>query len=259
MLYRFNEKLENIIINLTYIDMKKTFFLFTACIYAMASFAQSYKPVLSEGKSWKYATVAYDDSGKSYTTGYYDIVLKGDTTVNERVCKKISIRNENGEIPPQTIAAYEDNGKVYLAKDETFVLQFDMGLKNGDVFDDVERVIKEDEIVVNGTSRKRLLVDTGIDTSSDYSSYTLVEGIGKDKLIRSFEWGTECRYAYMVACYENGVKIFDESDFNKSDTGLSQLSYVKVNSKEPIFNLAGQQVGKVYKGIMIQNGKKFCK
>ena len=238
--------------------MKRAFILFSACIVAMASFAQSYNPVLSEGKSWKYATVDYDDSGKPYTTGYYNIVLKGDTTVNERVCKKISIRNENGEMPPQTIAAYEDNGKVYLAKDETFVLQLDMGLKQGDVFDGVEYVVKEDEIVVNGTSRKRLLIDTGIDTSSDNSCYTLVEGIGKDKLIRSFNWGTKCQYAYMVACYENGVKIFDESDFNKSDTGLSRISYEKINNKKSIFNLVGQQVENDYRGIVIQNGKKFC-
>lgn len=239
--------------------MKKSFVLFFVCMSMIASFAQSYKPVLSKDKSWKYATVAYDDNGKPYTTGYYDIVLAGDTTVNEIVCKKITIQNENGGVEPQTIAAYEDNGKVYLAKDETFVLQLDMGLKQGDVFDGVEYVVKEDEIVVNGTSRKRLLIDTGIDTSSDNSCYTLVEGIGKDKLIRSFNWGTKCQYAYMVACYENGVKIFDESDFNKSDTGLSRISYEKINNKKSIFNLVGQQVENDYRGIVIQNGKKFCK
>lgn len=124
--------------------MKKTFALFLACMFVIVSFAQSYKPVLSEGKSWK-------------------------------------------------------------------------------------------------------------------SSYTLVEGIGKDKLIRSFNWGTECRYATMVACYENGQKIFDESDFGKIDTGLSHVSYAGASCKESLFNLAGQQVGKNYKGIVIQGGKKICR
>ena len=37
-------------------------------------------------------------------------------------------------------------------------------------------------------------------------------------------------------------------------TGINSLN--ADNSNEPAFNLAGQQVGKNYKGIVVKNGKK---
>jgi len=43
-----------------------------------------------------------------------------------------------------------------------------------------------------------------------------------------------------------------------NDTGISNINAAeKVNANAPIYNLAGQQVTKDYKGVCIQNGKKF--
>ena len=43
-----------------------------------------------------------------------------------------------------------------------------------------------------------------------------------------------------------------------STTGISTVISAKnINPNAPIYNLAGQQVGKNYKGVVIQNGKKF--
>lgn len=40
-------------------------------------------------------------------------------------------------------------------------------------------------------------------------------------------------------------------------TGISKVENLKVAQDGKCFNLAGQQVGKNYKGIVIKNGKKM--
>ena len=42
-------------------------------------------------------------------------------------------------------------------------------------------------------------------------------------------------------------------------TGINEISNGTLNANAPIYNLAGQRVGKDYKGVVIQNGKKFIK
>ena len=39
--------------------------------------------------------------------------------------------------------------------------------------------------------------------------------------------------------------------------GIKEVNNGTVNENAPIYNLAGQRVGKDYKGVVIQNGKKF--
>ena len=52
------------------------------------------------------------------------------------------------------------------------------------------------------------------------------------------------------------VKKADE----KTPTAIVSVSTVKQASKEaPVFNISGQHVNKMYKGIVIQNGKKFIR
>jgi hypothetical protein len=41
--------------------------------------------------------------------------------------------------------------------------------------------------------------------------------------------------------------------------GIKEVNNGTVNENAPIYNLAGQCVGKDYKGVVIQNGKKFIK
>ena len=46
----------------------------------------------------------------------------------------------------------------------------------------------------------------------------------------------------------------------KSDpAGIKEVNNGTVNENVPIYNLAGQRVGKDYKGVVIQSGKKFIK
>ena len=44
-----------------------------------------------------------------------------------------------------------------------------------------------------------------------------------------------------------------------SAAGIKNVQTIEVNDKAPIYNLAGQRVSKDYKGVVIQNGKKFVR
>lgn len=44
-----------------------------------------------------------------------------------------------------------------------------------------------------------------------------------------------------------------------SAAGIKNVQTIEVNEKAPIYNLAGQRVSKDYKGVVIQNGKKFVR
>jgi hypothetical protein len=65
-------------------------------------------------------------------------------------------------------------------------------------------------------------------------------------------------YRYDTAI--NDVKVLTYKGFVPGTTGIvSVKNDTKANADAPIYNLAGQKVGKDYKGIVIQNGKKFVK
>ena len=44
---------------------------------------------------------------------------------------------------------------------------------------------------------------------------------------------------------------------NGHTTGVNHVTIDKMNANAPMYNLAGQRVSKNYKGVVIQNGKKF--
>ena len=44
-----------------------------------------------------------------------------------------------------------------------------------------------------------------------------------------------------------------------SAAGIKNVQTIEVNEKAPVYNLAGQRVSKDYKGVVIQNGKKFVR
>jgi len=44
-----------------------------------------------------------------------------------------------------------------------------------------------------------------------------------------------------------------------TSAGIETVRAIELNANAPIYNLAGQRVGKDYKGVVVQNGKKFIK
>lgn len=59
------------------------------------------------------------------------------------------------------------------------------------------------------------------------------------------------------ATYPAVIKIKSIKRVTTTPTGISKVENLKVAQDGKCFNLAGQQVGKGYKGIVIKNGKKM--
>ena len=217
---------------------------------ASAASQTTFMPVLSEGKSWEVATISWDYENfpnSNDTTGYYTVYVCGDTIVNNLTCKKIEIVPKGNQKSSKTAVAYEKDGKVWnVNSNGEMVLIFDIGLHQYDEVDD-GYVLKEDFISVNGFNRKRLLIDSGID-SDDYSYY-VVEGIGisSDKWVSNLVVGNENEYTIMLSCSENGEIVFTKEDFSKQDDyvplvreGVKWVEYYN-NSIENIESLTSYQ------------------
>lgn len=66
----------------------------------------------------------------------------------------------------------------------------------------------------------------------------------------------KCAYLE-VANSASSVKCFSLGDHSGSTTGITSVKNEAAGNNAPMYNLAGQLVGKGYKGIVIKNGKKI--
>lgn len=81
-----------------------------------------------------------------------------------------------------------------------------------------------------------------------------------------FYWGTEDGTAFTIGAHKAYLKAAKDATggakaylFSDDPTGIDTLETTEKAAKQPMYNLAGQQVGDNYKGIVIVNGKKVIK
>ena len=65
----------------------------------------------------------------------------------------------------------------------------------------------------------------------------------------------------IIALFNNIFKGAPQIDPVQIDntTGINTMNAQPLEDNAPMYNLAGQRVDKTYKGVVIQNGKKFIK
>ena len=105
-----------------------------------------------------------------------------------------------------------------------------------------------------------LKVSDGTATSSDaVAVYGLATVNGQDGFYKAFNGKTiPAKCAYLeVANSASSVKCFSLGDHSGSTTGITSVKNEAAGNNAPMYNLAGQFVGKGYKGIVIKNGKKI--
>lgn len=246
--------------------MKKIMILTIMLFFSMANiFSQEvYQSVLTEGKMWK-LSLSYRDSRQDIPDAYMTITVNGDSIVNGKVCKKLLVdyRNIAEVIYPQYIVAYENNGKVYrIDEDGEENLVMNMNLHKGDIFDDINVVLKEDYIVIDGMVRKWLMIDSGIDHTHGEYIYYIVEGIGlsKDEFVNTGLIDENIYFHRLIACYDNGKCIFSAADFPKVGTNGLIIPQMVILKDNTLFDLQGRKRSNIMKGeIFIQNGKKYIK
>lgn len=81
--------------------------------------------------------------------------------------------------------------------------------------------------------------------------------ISSDKKTATWEGNTK-KVEFTTSIHQVRVKNFTIT-LKDVPSGIAEISNASLNGEAPIYNLAGQRVGKEYKGVVIQNGKKFIK
>ena len=235
--------------------MRKIIILFLLCCLVNTAFSQIWKPVLSDGKEWRYATV--NKYHRTDTTGYYKIMIVGDTIINNYVCKKILVHDEDKLYPNKTCVAYEENGKLYKVKDGIFTLIFDINLQKGDKIDNLAYVFAQGIVYINELPHKILYIDSMVDHPAHECFYKIIEGIGisKDEFISSFNLGSEKDYCTLISCKENGKIIYENT--HNIETGIIEPT-ITTKMDNVFYNLNGIRVINPQKGnLYIHNRKKI--
>lgn len=105
-----------------------------------------------------------------------------------------------------------------------------------------------------------LKMSDGTITSTDKTTvYGLATVDGQDGFYKASKGKTipvKCAYLE-VANSASSAKCFSLGDLSGSTTGITSVKNEAAGNNAPMYNLAGQLVGKGYKGIVIKNGKKI--
>lgn len=104
-----------------------------------------------------------------------------------------------------------------------------------------------------------LKVSDGTATSTDKTAvYGLATVNGQDGFYKaSGEQKIPAKCGYLEVAKTAGAAFFSLGDITGNTTGIADVKAETVKADAQMYNLAGQKVGKGYKGIVIKNGKKM--
>lgn len=224
--------------------------------------AQSvYDDFLEEGKTWTYHYENYM-VGQNYD---YTYTLQGDTTIHEKVCKKLYSKNKDRHGTTKYECGLFQEGKVIYKFDnqkEEATMLYDFGLKKGDSFEKGNiQVLSIDTIEIEGQKFRCLFF---VNTEESYNLQGggfWVEGIGNS---RDLLFEDPCQYpgydGVFSDCKLNSGTIFSASDLKvlkNKITGIRTIQTVPTWKMAKCVNLGGISVNSNFKGIIVRDGRKI--
>lgn len=100
--------------------------------------------------------------------------------------------------------------------------------------------------------------DGTITSTDDKNIYGLATVNGQDGFYKaSGEQKIPAKCGYLEVAKTAGAAFFSLGDITGNTTGIADVKAETVKADAQMYNLAGQKVGKGYKGIVIKNGKKM--
>ena len=235
------------------------------CIAADAVGQDTYRPMLTEGKSWVVVTTT-DFKDMYPFLEDYEIVktVSRDTVIDGHSCKIIeNVRKDTGGRYSSVLLEEDRVIYWYDQSKKEFVRWMDFNLHLGDDlykgwgigYEDWDYVLSEDTVEVNGIGYRRM----GIGFMGYKPSRYWVEGIGASR------WGVDSSpfistmgiYTYMKACYENDECIFTKDDFYKEAAGGVAIPSDAGVEDGAVYDLQGRRLRHTVPGINIVNGKKI--
>jgi hypothetical protein len=269
--------------------MKKFFTLFTMALMAMGVNAQNAAEVFVFADGTAY------EAGKTYTTENTELTIgtgaslknSGKPSVKSHkayilgtgLSQKVSIQNaETGEMEEKDRyllleantnptaydaaadkdVAYKPENKLVPEKGAYYIIKTK---KAGKILAGV--VVNADKpFYVVKASDKECLPTTALTCTTDGDEGTVLtlddSFKASEKLTGTVEFDVAADESYYVFCTGSKIGFFGYIFTPGTESGINTIN-AEVAADAPAYNLAGQKVGKNFKGIMIQNGKKVIK
>lgn len=236
---------------------------------------EAYHPFLKEGKTWNYQEYYHNLWDDEQWTKNVSYVINGTTEIDGKAYYKMYRISEEGS--EYYCALREEDRKVWqYTSDDGDHLLYDFGMSVGDSY-----TLSDEPIRYQLTDIKpmrfqyyQLLNVLHYDVSEQDDPTEPYEYIGPEQIVE----GVGCRkgwnfmelYALVpsngilhgenfLSCYEDGRCIFTTDDFNLYETQTKEIEVIndnKVENKKGIYNLQGQRISHLQKGLNIVNGRK---
>ena len=243
----------------------------TTCLFlSMNSQAQSiYRKTLAEGKSWEYTYVHYDKGeggdviGQSvHKTSY---LVHGDTVIGNKTYYCL-LRRFDSQPETYYAALREEGSTVFIIyssrQDEEVLLAYNAQVFSSSEVQNSDYTDVVDTVFVNG----RYFLRHHYEPTDEWTvPMTAVEGVGFEGngLVGGMEYARPTGfydYEDFVACYEDGERLFSNSDFILPSWQVASVHSVGVQHNHNFhtcFDLQGRRLkGEPKRGIYIKDGKK---
>ena len=236
---------------------------------------EAYHPFLKEGKTWNYQEYYHNLLDDEQWTKDVSYVINGTTEIDGKAYYKMYRISEEGS--EYYCALREEDRKVWqYTSDDGDQLLYDFGMSIGDSYTPSDEPIRYQltDIKPMRFQYYQLLNVLHYDVSEQYDPTEPYEYIGPEQIVE----GVGCRkgwnfmelYALVpsngifhgenfLSCYEDGKCIFTADDFNLYETQTKEIEVIndnKAENKKGIYNLQGQRISHLQKGLNIVNGRK---
>ena len=236
---------------------------------------EAYHPFLKEGKTWNYQEYYHNLWDDEQWTKDVSYVINGTTEIDGKAYYKMYRISEEGS--EYYCALREEDRKVWqYTSDDGDQLLYDFGMSIGDSYTPSDEPIRYQltDIKPMRFQYYQLLNVLHYDVSEQYDPTEPYEYIGPEQIVE----GVGCRkgwnfmelYALVpyngilhgenfLSCYEDGRCIFTADDFNLYETQTKEIEVIndnKAENKKGIYNLQGQRIRHLQKGLNIVNGRK---
>ena len=236
---------------------------------------EAYHPFLKEGKTWNYQEYYHNLLDDEQWTKDVSYVINGTTEIDGKSYYKTYRISEEGS--EYYCALREEDRKVWqYTSDDGDQLLYDFGMSIGDSYTPSDEPIRYQ---LTGIKPMRfqyyqLLNVLHYDVSEQYDPTEPYEYIGPEQIVE----GVGCRkgwnfmelYALVpyngilhgenfLSCYEDARCIFTADDFNLYEMQTKEIEVIndnKAENKKGIYNLQGQRISHLQKGLNIVNGRK---
>ena len=236
---------------------------------------EAYHPFLKEGKTWNYQEYYHNLLDDEQWTKDVSYVINGTTEIDGKSYYKTYRISEEGS--EYYCALREEDRKVWqYTSDDGDQLLYDFGMSIGDSYTPSDEPIRYQltDIKPMRFQYYQLLNVLHYDVSEQYDPTEPYEYIGPEQIVE----GVGCRkgwnfmelYALVpyngilhgenfLSCYEDGKCIFTADDFNLYEMQTKEIEVIndnKAENKKGIYNLQGQRISHLQKGLNIVNGRK---